>query len=265
MPDKAGLAPTQHWLQAHIVSPELDDQAASLESEQRVKPSATLTARERADVYRGMYLSRMQEALAADYPVLRDYLGEQMFGSLVADYVQQHPSSSYTLNRLGDHLPAYLKSRDPLHHALATFELAVTEAFDAEQSPVLTASDVMAIPPDQYADVVLDPIPALRLVQVDYPAHRFKQSYRDDRPYPVPEPDETRLVVYRREYQIFWAVLETAAFGLLESLTEGRRLGPAIEHACLHGGADEAQLFAWFQEWVSNGLFQAARVSPETD
>jgi len=265
MPDEARLLPTQLWLQQHIVAPELDDAGANLESERRIKPSGTLTARERADIYRGMYLLRMEEALASDYPVLRDVLGEEDFAALVAGYVTMHPSRSHTLNRLGDHLPSYLESRDPFQHALATFELAVTEAFDAEQSDVLSAADVMVIPPDSYADVVLQAIPALRLLRVRYPVHRFKQAYRDDESYPAPELDATQIVVYRRDYQVLWCVVTKPAYELLRSLVQGERLGAAVEGACLTGGVDEAQLFAWFQEWVSNGFFQAARISPEAD
>lgn len=262
MPSDAKLVPAQRWLQDHIIRPTLD-QTAAARPDDWVKPSATMTARERAGVYRGMYLLVMEEALASDYPVLKDYLGPESFAALVAEYVQVHPSRSYTLNRLGDRLPDFLRERDPLLHAIARFELGVTEAFDAESSAVLTASDVMAIPPEDYAAVVLDPIPALRLLELDHPAHRFKAAYRDDQPYPPDEPDAAWIAVYRRDYQVFWDALDPAAYSLLKTLAEGSALGPAIERACLADGADESRLFAWFQEWVSNGLFQSARVSQD--
>ena len=265
MPDKRLLFPTQRWLQDYIVASSLDEESASIDSARLVKPSATLTSRERADVYRSMYLLRMEQALASDYPVLRDVLGAASFAALVADYVAEYPSRSYTLNRLGDQLPAYLALRDGFQHALAAFELAVSEAFDADQSDVLSAADVMAIPPADYADVILQAIPALRLIQVAYPVHKFKRCYRDDKPYPPTEAATTYLAVYRRDYEVFWLVLTKPAYELVQGLTCGEPLGQAIERACLDAGVEEPELFAWFQEWVSNGLFQAARISPEAD
>ena len=42
-------------------------------------PSQTLTSAERLDIYRDMYLLRMEEALAIDYPGLKHFLGEEEF------------------------------------------------------------------------------------------------------------------------------------------------------------------------------------------
>ena len=39
-----------------------------------ILPSRTLTPVERVGIYHGMYLLRMQEALATDYPALKHFL-----------------------------------------------------------------------------------------------------------------------------------------------------------------------------------------------
>ena len=44
-----------------------------------VRPSWSLSAAERVEVYHGMYLLRMVEALEVDYPAIRDFLGEEAF------------------------------------------------------------------------------------------------------------------------------------------------------------------------------------------
>ena len=75
-----------------------------------ILPSRTLTPLERVGIYHGMYLLRMDDGLASDYPALQHFLGDDGFVDLVRGYVQAHPSRSYTLNRLGDHLPEYLKT-----------------------------------------------------------------------------------------------------------------------------------------------------------
>src|SRR5205085_1711868 len=79
-----------------------------------VLPSKTLSALERLDIYRDMYVPRMEEALAIDYPALKHFLGPEEFMRVVARYVDIHPSRSHTLNRLGDHLPEFLATSSDL-------------------------------------------------------------------------------------------------------------------------------------------------------
>src|SRR5688572_33122085 len=74
-----------------------------------ILPSASLTPVERLEIYQSMYVLRMHDALESDYPGLMRWLGPRRFRALVEAYVAAHPSRSYTLNRLGDHLPAYLR------------------------------------------------------------------------------------------------------------------------------------------------------------
>ena len=141
-PAEFALDRVQRWLQAVIVHPGDVEEAIACEDASRelapealtslVRPSHSLTAAERVDIYHGMYLLRMVEALEADYPALRHLLGEEPFAELVEDYVQAYPSRSYTLNRLGDHLPQFLLDRQThphagLLHELARLELAITK------------------------------------------------------------------------------------------------------------------------------------------
>src|ERR1043165_1212637 len=101
------LERTQNWMYGVIADPR-GVSIASREADDYILPSRTLSAAERVLIYNGMYLSRFAEALAVDYPALARFLGEDDFNALVARYVQKHPSTSYTLNRLGDALPEFL-------------------------------------------------------------------------------------------------------------------------------------------------------------
>ena len=270
MPVELDLPVAQRWLQEFIISPaDTDEEALSSERvaahysgdvSQVVTASGTLTSVERAGVYRGMYLQRLQDALDADYPVVHDWLGETQFVRLVTGYVREHPSRSYTLNRLGDRLPDYVASlpkfeRQGLLHDLARFELAVTETFDEVEKPALTSEAISEVPESAWETARFKPIAALRLLRFDYPVDRFKQAYRDGLAYPDPVAQKTQLVVYRRDYRVFWLSLPEPAFGLLQALVRGEALGEALERAILEGGAEEEALSGWFQDWLQAGLF----------
>ena len=87
------------------------------EAREMVLPSKTLSSLERLDIYRDMYLLRMEEALSIDYPSLKHFLGDEEFMRMVARYVDVYPSRSYTLNRLGDHLCEFIDTLDDLPQA----------------------------------------------------------------------------------------------------------------------------------------------------
>ncbi len=159
---RPGLDSLQRWLQEVVAHPGTVEEAIASPGAEReipserlaevVLPSHSMTSAERVGVYHGMYLMRMEEALGVDYPVIRYFLGDDGFAELVRDYVQTYPSRSYTLNRLGDHLPRFIadqagEPRRGFLHDLARLELAMTEAFDEQQSPVLSAEELAAVPP----------------------------------------------------------------------------------------------------------------------
>src|ERR1700675_863489 len=148
-----GLERVQRWMQACILEQGTteeallsDDAQAQIPAEAAravVLPSKTLSALERLSIYRDMYLPRMEEALAIDYPALKHFLGAEDFMRLGARYVVEYPSPSYTLNRLGDHLPEFLATLSDLPKQdfcvdLARLEYALTMVFDASETEALT-------------------------------------------------------------------------------------------------------------------------------
>lgn len=275
MPTNPDLARTQRWLQNFIIEPGTDEQALASESvkneyagdvSQMVVPSETLTSAERAGVYRGMYLLRMEEALTTDYPVLKSFLGDDAFFELISGYVKQHPSRSHSLNFLGRSLPKFIgESPNLADHEflrnLAAFELAIAEVFDEEQTPVLSPEEIAEVPGEAWETARLQSIAALRLCKFDYPVSMFKEAYRDDEGFPEVSPANQWLVVHRRDYRVYWTTLDEPGYDLLGLLANGGVLGEAIEQTYLkyEGQVGEPEIFAWFQDWMSQGLFQSVK------
>jgi hypothetical protein len=268
----------QRWLQAVIVHPGSVEQAlASQEAtaelpagelEAVVRPSWSLGAAERVEIYHGMYLLRMVEALEGDYPAVRHFLGEEQFSDLVREYVQRYPSRSYTLNRLGDHLPRFFLSAPggrphaAFLHDLASAELAVTEAFDEEESPVLDAEALRAVPEEAWAGARLQPIKAFRLLALRHPVVAHLEAAKHGRPAPRPRRRSSFLAVYRRDYSVLRLELGAAEHALLAALVTGTPLGAALADAGLRLRASrrEEAVFRWFRGWVAEGLFSAIEI-----
>ena len=280
-PEQPQLERLQRWMQEVVVHPGVIDEAlASPEAEREIPsrrlgevilPSHSLTASERVGVYQGMYLMRMVEALATDYPVIKHFLGDDAFDELVTDYVARYPSRSYTLNRLGDHLPQFLADRpdwsqDGFLPDLARFELAMTEVFDEEETPVLSGEDLEAVPPEAWEEARLRPIAALRLLELEHVVVPHLTAFHRDRPCPKPMKLPSWVVVYRRDYSVLRLELSTPEFALLSSLVDGTPLGEALADAVAgsHSARQQAKVFRWFRSWIREGLFTGVDVDPAT-
>ena len=275
-----GLLLTQRWLQAVIVHPGTDDEAvASDEASSEIShdvaeivlASKTLQPCERTGIYRGMYSVRLKEALGADYPGLLHCLGPERFADLVAGYVQKYPSRSYKLNRWGDRLPRYIQESEGLSqkrflYDLAFLELAMTEVFDEQESPVLSEAEIAEVQPDAWVRARLRPIAAFRLLAFQYPVHEVIHAFKEKRPCPRIGRKSTWVVIFRRNYSLRRLDLTQPAYELLNRLAGGLPVGEAISSAYLsqrEGGADDKQLYEWIHLWVSAGLFRSVEIQQD--
>jgi len=263
------LAPLQEWMQS-VVTHQGDVYEATEEAaigvETVILPSSTLQPVQRVGIYHGMYMLRMIEALSADYGALAHFLGEVAFEKLVRDYVQQFPSRSYTFNRLGDSLPEYIAAsklrRRVFLRDLAKLELAMTQVFDEAEAAPLPADAISSIPPEQIVDARIIPIPALRLVALDYDANETFSSFREERVM-KPVKQKTYVAVHRRDYGVFRMPLSREAFTFLGSLMAKETIGAAIESFGSHFRRlpEQQELFTWFSDWSAAGLFAAIEIN----
>ena len=263
------LAPLQEWMQAVVTHPsdvyEAAD-AAEIAVDDVILPSRTLQPIQRVGIYHGMYMLRMIEALTVDYAAVAEFLGEHAFEHLVRDYVQQFPSRSYTFNRLGDSFPDFIASsslkRRNFLHDLAALELAMTLVFDEAEAEPLPADAIASIAPEQVADARIIPIPALRLLALDYDANEAFQAFRDEHPM-KPRRQKSWLAVHRRDYGVYRMPLTREAFVFLEALVARQTIGSAIEtfHSRFRRFPAQSDLFTWFRDWSAAGLLTAIEIA----
>jgi hypothetical protein len=232
-----------------------------------VRPSHSMTSAERVGVYHGMYLMRMEEALETDYPVIRYHIGDHQFSHLVRAYVEHYPSTSYTLNRLGDHLPQFFLDQPEwpqaaFLHDLSRLELAMTEVFDEVETPVLGAEELESVHPEKWEDARLQPIAALRVLAFKYAVVPHLKAYHDDTPTPNPRRRASWVVIYRRDFSVLRLELSRAEHDLLRDLVDGVPLGNALSTAAAaqKSARQQQKIFRWFRTWISEGLFSAIEV-----
>jgi hypothetical protein len=272
--ERPELSRLQRWMQEVVVHPGTVEEAIeSAEAEREIPsedlgevvlPSHSMTSAERIGVYHGMYLMRMEEALETDYPVIRYHLGDHQFAHLVREYVQRFPSTSYTLNRLGDHLPQFFLDQPEwpqaaFLHDLARLELAMTEVFDEEETQVLGAAELEEVSPEAWEAARLQPIAAFRLLAFKHSVTPNLVAFHEDRPSPSPRRRASWVALYRRDYSVLRLELSRAEHDLLRAITDGTPLGEALAVAAASSKSSrqQAKVFRWFRTWISEGLFTA--------
>jgi hypothetical protein len=294
MPEKPeSLECIQRWMQAVIMHPDgVLRGAAAPEARQHldiaadqiervIAPSRQLTGEERLAIYGKAYFARLLECLRSVFPCVAKTIGEEAFDELASGYLQQHPSRSYTLDRLSGEFPRYLEDTRPdrdeqgqptetwpdLLIELAKLEWAVGEVFDGsgvEGQPLVSAEDLRAIAPEEWPAARLTAAPCLRLLSLRFPINDYYTALRDDREPELPEPAETFLALSRREFIVRRHPLSRPQFELLNAIVAGDTIGRAIERAA-QAAADGLDAFAadlqdWFREWTAAGFFLAVKI-----
>lgn len=226
--------------------------------DQLIRGPGTLDATAGIGIYHRMYQLRLREALEIDFPALLWALGRERFVALANEFLEVHPSTAWTLNRLGDDWPAHLaKTAAPWIAELAELELLQTLAIQSPDAPRIQAQDLAEVPPEAFAEVHLLTIPSLHFLVTQHDVLRVYQAFRDDEPVRPAAPEVTRLAVYRRERTEQFALLP-APFTMLRHLAEGRSLGEAIEAAYPDPDEDDAaELQRSLADWTARGLFAA--------
>ncbi len=205
-----------------------------------IKPNARLTARERLDIYRDQYWSRLIDSLRDDFPGLLLLLGERAFQKLAIEYLTACPSKSFTLRDLGQHLPAHLQNQ-PLEHDMARLEWAHIETYDALESEPLSAT----FTPDQ----ALALQPHIRLLELQYPVDDVRLKTLSARAVKARRPATIHLATHRVEGDVFYRRLEPGEFAILQKLSTGKSLAKALRGII----ANPEDLQRWFATWAQLG------------
>ena len=249
-----------------------------------IRPNDRLTSLERLSIYNRQYWFRLNDCLWDDYPGLRAILGVRRFKRLGIEYLKRHPSTSFTLRNLGQHLESFIAShphltgaRQPMALDMARFEWAQVVAFDGEEKQPLNVDDLLGKDP---AKLRLALQPYLSLLQLDYPLDDFVLAVKkrdralraeasnavqadraEKKPRPVRLPRRQRiwLAVHRHDFDLYYKRLAEPEYKILASLSVGRTLAEAcaaaIDEKSEFSEEIASQLSSWFESWARIGWF----------
>ncbi len=217
---------------------------------------------DRFKVYTEAYSLRLIDALTADYPALKDYFGVDGFDTMARAYVNKWPSDKFSIRWFGQQLPRFLGETSPYDEQpelkeLASFEWALSEAFDASESTSIDYQQLTNIEPSHWPLIQLRFHPSLRRVDLKYNATQIWQASNQKQPLSVFKANTVMQgwVIWRKELKLLFRSISTLEAIALDTFMQEKCFSEVCESLC--EWLDEEQVAAnaagFIQAWVRDG------------
>ncbi|QQX79615.1 putative DNA-binding domain-containing protein [Shewanella sp. KX20019] len=251
-----------------ITQPMQTDRIGFIDSQ--IAASSKLSAQAHFSIYQRSYILRLQQCMASQFSTLKYALGDDLFALFATQYLQTSPSSSYTLNTLGDRFPQFLQQTRPdaelevkedwpdFMIELATFEIALNQLFDAESTGLL-ADPLQIQATANTKDEQLQLVPILQLFQLSYPIIDYYRRYNDNQQPPLPLAKTSYAAVFRRNYRLGIIDLNASQYLFLKQLQQTQSINASKKQLIKQQRAStEAvdKLWArWRMYFIEMGIF----------
>ena len=210
-------------------------------------------------IYRNTVMSGCVDALRANYPVVCQLLGEEMFEHVAADHAAEHPPRQPVLALYGEEFADWLEEQAWIYQFPYLSDVARIERLHIES---LFAADAEPLHLGELANadwnmVHLEMHPACRFDWLLTPAASIWRAHQQETPPSLLQPDwkPEGILFARPHFMISPLVLEPAAHRLMVSISNGEciaRAALATAESC--EGTDVGALFASI---VNAGAFAA--------
>jgi uncharacterized protein (UPF0276 family) len=250
---ETSLAQSQMLMQDAIMLGENFDSAPEnwIRFKEDFKPQAQL------NVYLNAYRYRLYDVVAEDYPVLKEYLGKDVFDNLIWQFINQVPPTHFNIGRFALKLPEFLQDilpKDNFAHELVELETCIAQLADYEETEPLQQKHLEGLTPDKFMESELYPRKALKLMTFNYPVNNYYSKVMNEESAKKPRRKLNFLAIFRHD-DVMWRMdLEHEEYNLLTQLFSGEKIGDALNN--IDESAAE-QIFEYFSRWIRNGILAA--------
>jgi hypothetical protein len=266
----------QHWLKDVITTPgslqtklHVAGGRHGLDATDVVAANDIASPYERLNVYSTGYVLRLMECLSADFPVLRKFMGDEVFDGFAKASLVFSPPVSYTLYDLGKNFISFLQATRPKTGAdeplldlpieIARLERARQEALRAqgteeskETFPDISIEHIL-FQPDK---LVLSMPECVRLLELKFPLKDIFTSTEEH--VALPELQKTYMAVSRKNYRITMEVLTEWQYLFLRSIVQPVSLFKVVEDMTADDSISSsdlmADLYLWLPLFYDNGF-----------
>ena len=191
-----------------------------------------LPAADRLKIYRNAYRVRFLDAIKDTHTVLFKILGDEVFESLGAAFIDANPSVHRSIRWYGRELADFLTQREPYSDQpilaeIARFEWTLSAVFDAADAEPMGRDALRAVNPDSWDQLGFVFHPSLRRLDLAWNTVAVWQAMSRDEDPPPPEAADTATpwLLWRRELTNRFRSMDQAESAALEAARAGEPFG----------------------------------------
>jgi hypothetical protein len=252
----SALAKMQHAVQSFVLEGNTD-------ARNEIISTDALSATARLGIYSEAYRLRLIEALASNYPRLKQAIGDEQFDSLALRYIDmqrsRHPSIRWYGDRFSEFI-ATVRSAEPWLAELATWEWAVAAAFDAPDAQTIDATALAGIQPELWSELRLEFHPSMQRIDLHSNVTALFKALTEETAPPAPRYEErSAWVIWRQELKTQYRSLSVDEAAVLDSMRAGGSFAQACDLLCDWHDAEQVPLRAatHLQRWLHDQLICA--------
>ena len=240
------------------------DFAAALLGDDAAPGAAALAAQPGFAVYRNTVMAACIDALAANYPTVRQLVGDAWFHDAARLFVHSCRPRDSRLAGYGQGFAGFLAGFEPARElpylsGVARLDRCWTEAHLAADAPMLAPSAFASFSPLDLAGGVLVPHPAARWATFEsMPVYALWQRHRERLPLEdLPWRGDGALLV-RPAATVAWQALSGPGAAFMAACAQGAAFADAVEAALGPRGdrdGDGAGIEAWLPGLIGAGAF----------
>ncbi len=230
---------------------------------QSIVDTGKVSAETRLEIYRNAYRYRLIDALAANYPILKIYIGDDQFEDLGIAYLDKYPSNFRSIRWFGDQLVNFLNDNLPYKSfpylsELAKLEWAMTLTFDAADSEIIDIETVKSIPPEDWAKMRLQPHPSTYLLSLSWNVVQIWQELSEDQdPHePIQNDHPVNWLLWRKDLINQFCSLDNEEACAIEAMLKGLTFNEICEQLLQWFDPQDAAIHAasFLKGWIMSGL-----------
>ncbi|MGZ5280551.1 MAG: HvfC/BufC family peptide modification chaperone [Pseudobdellovibrionaceae bacterium] len=258
------LRELQSWMKWVIADPRGVKIALDSSSPEEPQPRAlpwiqqcsAKSALQRLDVYAEAYFLRILDALREDFPRTVSILGESFFKNLIATYLKEHPSKTYNINEVGEHLPVFASQlafcdEFPFLPSLMELEWQINRQTWLPSPPSQTRVSLEALGNANLEALFIVLNPSLQILMSSWPLDEMWTPLTEKNFLPLGS--ETDFILFRNSLGPQIQRLSKPQIVVLNLILEKNAFADIVEiYQETFPNNDVRDIITWFQNWAQH-------------
>ncbi|MET1256473.1 DNA-binding domain-containing protein [Aliikangiella maris] len=286
---KAALAQIQHWMTETLtVRGNLFEkltaakQATGLSMNEAIRIRPGVNPYRRLDVYAAGYVMRLLDCLKSEFPLLMQFMGEDIFETFAKAYIVSIPSENWSLYSLGEKFSDFLKDTQPNFSCLdleqaafielpaqiakyerARAEVALAKGLEGKQIDTQAFSSYQQLLFSEQQPVKI--APCVRKIKLEYPILHLVEQIEQLKDYALPQRKTHYLAITRENYRLVNIALEDWQYYFLQYIEQPTVLNKAIQFTAKKINLASSEVLARLMIWLPTAISQVLIVDAESN